>query len=131
MVFGVFDGLHEGHKYFLKEAKKLGGHLTAVVASDEIVKILKGRRSQRNAAERIAHIEKQDSVDGAVIGDSETGSWNIIKKMRPDIVAVGYDQRELKENLEKSLKDFDWPLEVKVIPAYKPEKYHSSILNSH
>jgi len=32
MVFGVFDGLHEGHKSFLRQARKYGGELRAVVA---------------------------------------------------------------------------------------------------
>ncbi|MBI4085151.1 MAG: adenylyltransferase/cytidyltransferase family protein [Candidatus Liptonbacteria bacterium] len=129
IVFGVFDGVHDGHRYFLNEAKKLGDHLTAVVAADKVVEILKGRGPARNIAERIAHIETQDGVDGAVEGDVEIGSWEIVKKLRPDVVALGYDQTELKEDLENSLKDFDWPLKIKIIPAHEPGKYHNSILN--
>ena len=132
MIFGVFDGVHEGHRHFFRETKELGGYLIAVVAPDEVVKILKDRRPNRNVAERIAHIEMQDDVDGAVAGDLEMGSWDIVKKLRPDVVAVGYDQKNLKESLENSLSDFDWPLEIETISAYKPEKYHNSIIkNSH
>ncbi len=129
MVFGVFDGIHEGHSHFFREAKEFGGHLTAVVAPDEVVKILKGRRPNRNIAERIAHIEMQDDVDGAVVGDFEMGSWDIVKKLRPDVVAVGYDQKNLKKSLENSLSDFNWPLEIETISAREPEKYHNSIIN--
>ncbi|MEK7546926.1 MAG: adenylyltransferase/cytidyltransferase family protein [Patescibacteria group bacterium] len=129
MIFGVFDGVHDGHKYFLSEAKKLGDHLTAVVAADKVVEILKGRKPARNIAERIAHIETQDGVDGAIAGDAEMGSWDIVKKFRPDIVAVGYDQKELKEDMENSLKNFDWSLEIKIISPHQPEKYHNSIIN--
>ena len=130
IVFGVFDGIHEGHRHFFREAKELGGHLTAVVAPDEVVKILKGRRPNRNVAERIAHVEMQDDVDGAVVGDMETGSWEIVKKMRPDVIAVGYDQKILKKSLENSMSDFDWPLEIETISAREPEKYHNSLLKS-
>jgi FAD synthetase len=44
IAFGVFDGLHEGHRHFLREARKLGGRLTVAVAHDEAVVMLKGRR---------------------------------------------------------------------------------------
>ena len=42
MVFGVFDGLHEGHKYLLTEAAKLCDELVVVVTLDEAVATLKG-----------------------------------------------------------------------------------------
>ena len=38
LIFGVFDGIHKGHLYFINEAKKQGGHLVAIVARDSIVK---------------------------------------------------------------------------------------------
>ena len=130
MVFGVFDGVHEGHRHFFEEAKKFGDELIAVVATDEVVEILKGKSPINNLAKRVAHVEAEDGVDEAVVGDMEMGSWDIVKKIRPDVVAVGYDQKELKENLESSLSDFDWQLEIKTVSAHKPRKYRSSLLNS-
>ena len=37
LVFGTFDGLHEGHKDFLRQAKQYGDHLTVVVGRDSTV----------------------------------------------------------------------------------------------
>lgn len=130
MVFGVFDGIHEGHRHFFKEAQKLGDHLIAVVAPDENVAALKGKSPKRDLDERLWHIKKEDGVNEAVPGDLENGSWDVIKKYRPDVVAVGYDQKELKENLKNSLDKFGWHLEIKDISAHEPEKYHSSLLVS-
>jgi len=45
MVFGVFDGLHEGHLFFLDEAQKYGDNLIIVVASDINVKNIKKHES--------------------------------------------------------------------------------------
>jgi len=130
MVFGVFDGIHKGHSHFFKEAKELGDYLIAVVAPDEVVKDLKGKAPQNILAERIAHVEAADGVDKAVVGDIEKGSWNIVKKMRPDVIAVGYDQKVLRKNLENSVDEFNWFLEIETISPYEPEKYHSSLLES-
>ena len=35
MATGVFDILHLGHLYFLREARKLGDELVVVVATDK------------------------------------------------------------------------------------------------
>ena len=75
------------------------------------------------------HLEEKDEVNKAVIGDSVMSSWNIVKRFRPDVVAVGYDQKNLKESLEDSMSDFSWPLEIETISAHDPEEYRSSIIN--
>jgi len=45
LVFGTFDGLHDGHRFFLTEARKLGDRLIASVATDEIVERIKKQKS--------------------------------------------------------------------------------------
>jgi FAD synthetase len=128
MVFGVFDGIHEGHRHFLKEAKRLGDYLIVVVAQDHIVAHLKGHFPNINIAERLEHLRLEDGVDEVVIGDRELSTYEVVKKYRPDIIALGYDQTLLKEDLERNLHKFDWPLELKVLSAYEPNIYHSSLL---
>ena len=56
LVFGTFDNLHEGHLYFLSEAKKRGA-LHVSVASNESVNQRKGRVPKQDVAERMAAIE--------------------------------------------------------------------------
>lgn len=129
MAFGVFDGVHEGHRHFLKEARALGNFLIVAVAQDHIVEHLKGHLPKLNLSERFAHLKEEDGVDEVIIGDHELSTWEVVRKYKPDIIALGYDQKLLKEDLEMHVKEFDWPLELKEISAYEPDKYHSSILN--
>lgn len=129
MVFGVFDGIHEGHKAFLKEATTFGEYLIAVVAQNHIVLHLKGRLPQIDIGERLAHLEAEDNVDEVVIGDKELSSWEVIKKYQPDVIALGYDQEILREDLEKHVGDFGYVPEIVVLSGFEPNTCHSSLLN--
>jgi len=129
MVFGVFDGIHDGHRAFFKEARKYGDYLIASVAQDHMAERLKGYLPQNNLARRIDHLKKEDAIDEVVLNDAEIGTYEVVKKHRPDIIALGYDQNALKENLESHLREFDWKPKIVVLGAYKPETHHSRILN--
>lgn len=80
IVFGVFDGVHDGHRAMFKEAKSHGDYLIAVLAQDHIVEHLKGYLPEVNLSERMEHLQKEDLVDEVVIGDPELGTWEIVKK---------------------------------------------------
>lgn len=129
MVFGTFDGLHEGHRALFREAKKYGDYLIAVVAQDGIVAELKGRGPRFTFKERFEALGREDGIDEVIEGDSELGTWEVIKKYQPDVIALGYDQAELKKDLETHLSEFDWHLEIMVLPAHEPTKFKSSLLN--
>lgn len=118
MVFGTFDGLHDGHKAMLKEAKNLGDYLIAVVAQDHIVQHLKGHLPKINLLERFEHLQDVDEVDKVVIGDAETSAWNTVKKYKPDIIAIGHDQELLKEDLEMSFDTLGYEPDIAML------KYH-------
>ena len=130
MVFGTFDGVHEGHREFFKEARRCGDYLIAVVAQDHIIEHLKGRLPNINLAERFENLKKEDSVDEVIIGDKDLGSWEIVKMQKPDVIALGYDQHTLRESLESHLKNLEYKPEIKIMSAYEPNKFHSSRLNS-
>lgn len=129
MIFGVFDGVHEGHRYFFQEAKKLGDYLVVVVAQDHVVEQLKKRATKASLVERAKGLEQERIIDEVVAGDDELGVWNVVKKYRPEIIALGYDQHGLKENLESLRNEFDWQFEIKTIDAYQSHKYHNALLN--
>lgn len=129
MVFGVFDGVHAGHKAFFKEARTHGDYLIAVVAQDVIVEQLKGKRPVKDMAERFAELQELDLVDEVAIGDAELGIYDAVLKHRPDVIALGYDQIALKEDLEANYKKFDWKPKIVVTKAFEPNKYHSSTLH--
>jgi len=128
MVFGAFDGVHEGHRYFLQRAKSLGARLIVVVARDSTIKKLKGRRPRFSLAARMAFVKKEGIAKRVVAGDRAEGSWNILALHRPHIIALGYDQQELRNALEtRKVLVRPFPKLV-AIRAYRPHHYHSSIL---
>ncbi len=130
LVFGVFDGIHDGHRAFFREAKKHGSHLIVAVAQDHIVEYLKGHLPEKNLARRIDDLRKEPTVDEVALGDAELGIYEVVKKHKPSIIALGYDQAALREDFKNHRKEFGWRPKVVVIKAHKPHKYKSSILNN-
>lgn len=129
MAFGVFDGIHEGHRMFLKEAKSCGDYLVAVAAQDSHVELLKGHSPKFCLAERLEALKEESVVDEAIPGDERIGTWGVVKKYRPEIIALGYDQQALKRDLESRMGEFDWHPEIRVMGAHEPRKNHSSLIN--
>lgn len=129
LVFGTFDGLHAGHIFFLEQAKKLG-EVHALVASKESVEARKHRPSIYTLDQRLNMVKETGLVDYIIAGDKTLHGWAKMKKIKPDIVLVGYDQKELTKALEKEKNDFDFNFQIKVGKALNPKKLHSSILNT-
>ncbi len=129
MVFGVFDGLHEGHFHFLSEAKKYGKELIVVIAHDQTAFRLKNRPPKTTLTDRIIAVSKQKMVTEAVPGDNTEGIWEVVWKYKPDVIALGYDQERLHEALVRDQAMFSWPIEFIVINSHKPDEFHSSLLS--
>ena len=103
IVFGSFDPLHMGHLSFFKQARVLGDSLTVVVARDERIKALKGRKPKAGEALRVEAVRQAKIADKVILGD-RAGEYQVINREEFDIIAVGYDQmvpEELKNNLKK------------------------------
>ena len=131
LTFGTFDGVHDGHRNMLAQAKELGSELVVAIAPDHIVQELKGTNPDFNFERRLELLTKEQSVDVAIKGDSKTGSWEILSELQPQIIALGYDQRELESSLHTHLQS--WPAgqekpKIVVLEAYKPETLHNSLL---
>lgn len=128
MVFGTFDGLHDGHRFFLREARKLGDRLIAAVAQETVVKKLKGRTPREPLSKRLAGLRASGLVDEAAPGDTRLGNWSAIKKYAPDTIALGYDQDALTEALADFIQKENLPITLVRLPAHHPDKHHSSFL---
>lgn len=120
MIFGTFDGIHNGHKSLISQARKQGDHLIAIVAKDNTVKKIKGRFPCIREEQRLKEIK--EFADTAVLG-YENDYYRIIKEIKPDIICLGYDQN----SFDKGLSGLNIP--VYRMQELEPEKYHSSILN--
>lgn len=125
---GVFDLLHYGHVKYLEEAKKIGGEdakLIVIVARDSTVRRLKGKNPIISEDQRRALVEALKPVDIALLGYEDLSFEKAIEKVMPDIIAVGYDQDYIWNELQSIVKERK--LGVKVV---RIEKFGSEELNS-
>lgn len=102
MASGTFDLLHMGHIYYLKEAKKLGETLIVVVACDETVRKMKHEPVTPEQM-RVNIIRELKMVDDAVLGHKED-MYKIVEEIKPDIIALGYDQIHDEKKIRTELK---------------------------
>ena len=123
MVFGVFDGLHEGHQYFLSQAEKECRELIVVLTRPETTIYFKGKAPVHTYEKRMADIELFNPKLEIIQGDKTPGAWEVIKEYKPDIIFLGYDQ----EKIAQELKRINIPHIF--ISAHFPERYKSRILN--
>ena len=122
LVFGTFDLLHPGHRYFLKQAKQRGDYLVVVVARDENVKKIKGKLPKDSEKKRKQNLEALNYIDEVYLGHRDLRKkQKLLKKIKPDIVCLGYDQ---EVNFRSKCVD------VEKIKSFHPNKYKSSLLSN-
>lgn len=128
MIFGTFDGVHEGHRFVFKKAREYGDILLAVVALDETVLTLKGRKPVFNEDIRLKEI-LEEKVDNAVLGNVQD-KYKVLSEHKPDIICLGYDQNSFTDTLRIEL-DKRGLSHTKVVrlESYKPDIYKSSRIN--
>jgi len=102
MATGTFDILHPGHIYFLKEAKKLGDQLVVVVATDATVRKLKHEPVNPEHV-RLSLIKELKTVDEAYLG-YEDDMYRIVEEIKPDVIALGFDQIHDENRIKAELK---------------------------
>jgi FAD synthetase len=92
LVGGVFDILHPGHLHTLKAAKSYGDVLVVVVArSSTALKINKSRIIYHDEIQRKELVSSIRCVDIAIVGFEGT-LYKTVEYVKPDIIALGYDQ---------------------------------------
>lgn len=129
LASGVFDLLHYGHIRFLEEAKRLGGpdsRLVVIVARDETVLRLKGRRPVIPEDQRRALVEALKVVDEALLGYEDMKLEAVIERVRPDIIAVGYDQEGIEKEVGRIVMERGLNLKVEKIGRFGDDELNSS-----
>jgi len=131
ICFGTFDFFHPGHLFYLKEAKKFGNYLIVVVANDKTVEKLKGKKPYFEQKERLKIIKNLRIVDKAILAKeakNQDEMFEILKKEKPKVIALGYDQRVDTKALNKWLKKNKISAKIVRIKPYKQKNFKSSKL---
>jgi len=90
---GCFDILHAGHVTYLERARSEGTRLLVGLNTDESTRRLKGpSRPVNSEADRATVLAALSSVDGVVLFGEDT-PLELIRALRPDILAKGADYR--------------------------------------
>jgi len=104
LVGGCFDILHLGHVTFLEKAKAKGDILIVLLESDKNISENKGKdrpiNNQENRAKFLSKLKMVDKVIKLPYMKSDEEYLKIIKKIKPEIIAVS----EKDENLDKKMK---------------------------
>ena len=90
MATGVFELLHPGHLNYLAEAKRLRDELVVVVARDSTARKFKHEPITPESS-RVQLVAALKPVDRALLGH-EGDIYAILDEIRPDVVALGFDQ---------------------------------------
>ena len=128
IVFGIFDGVHGGHRALFAQAREHGDELVVIVGRDEICRKLKNKTPRFREEERRKLVEAEALVDRAVLGDTELSSYAVLEDLAPDAVCLGYDQQELGEDFASWAKANNKDIKLVFAKAHKPEIYQSSLI---
>ena len=99
-----------------------------IVARDKTVKKIKNHLSTKNEIERLRDVRKCKLVNEVKLGH-EDNPYQIIKEINPEVICLGYDQKAFTENLPKELEKMGLKTKIYRMKPYRPEKYHSLIIN--
>ena len=126
MVFGTFNIIHPGHLNFFKQAKK-HGDLFVVIGRDRTVKQIKGKKPRYSEKVRQKNVIKLKIAQAVYLGNL-VDPYKIIEKLKPDIIALGYDQNSYTKNLKAELKKRKISAKIIRLKPYHPDKYKSSYI---
>jgi FAD synthetase len=129
LASGVFDLLHLGHVRFLEEAKKAGGknaELIVIIARDSTVENKKGRKPVMSENQRRALVESLKVVDEAVLGFEKFDLGDVVERIKPDVIALGYDQTEVEKATRQYVNNHKLDIRVVRIGKFEEDELDSS-----
>jgi FAD synthetase len=129
LASGVFDLLHLGHVRFLEEAKRKGGEnakLITIIATDNTVEKSKGRKPIMSEDQRCALVRSLRVVDEAVLGYENMDIGEVIGKIKPDVIALGYDQFDMENEVKTYVSKNKLSVEIVRIGKFAENALDSS-----
>jgi len=131
--FGTFDNFHPGHFSYLSQAFSLADEIVVIIARDENVERIKGKRPRQNELIRKKEVENflnQEKIKGKVDLGYKSEPLRVIAKYRPDYIALGYDQIADENKIRDIIKELGLKTKVVRLKSYYPERFKSSILGN-
>lgn len=129
LASGTFDLLHLGHVKYLEEAKKAGGRnaeLMVIVARDGTVEKRRGTKSIVPENQRRALVGSLRVVDDAILGYEDFDIEKVIQKIKPDVIALGYDRGDIGQTVRNYIKEKGLKIKVVKIGKFEEEELNSS-----
>ena len=123
---GVFDIIHPGHIYTLNAAKALGDVLVVVVATDNTSEKMKKRRPLHTQEQRQELVNSLSMVDLCLVGQ-EDDIFKTVDLVRPQIIALGYDQVHQEKFITDGCKRIKLDAKVARLQSPIPESSSSKI----
>jgi len=123
---GVFDIIHPGHISTLNAAKALGDVLVVVVATDNTSEKMKNRKPLHSQEQRQELVNSLSMVDLCLIGQ-ETDIFKTVNRVRPQIIALGYDQVHQEKFITDGCKRINLDAKVARLQSPTPEISSSKI----
>jgi FAD synthetase len=127
-IGGGFEIIHYGHVYTIEKAKALGDALVVSVARDSTIRGRKKREPIVGENDRVKLLSALRSVDAAILG-VEGDIYITLKRVSPDIVALGYDQYHLEDEIRKEAKRRRMKVRVVRLDSPYPGIKTSRLLN--
>jgi len=114
---GVFDIIHPGHIHTLTAAKALGDVLVVAIATDKTAQKMKKMSPLHDQKLRCELVSSLSMVDEAIVGHEED-IFETVKEVKPDIIALGYDQIHQEKFISDGCKRLS--LDVKIVRLQSP-----------
>jgi len=129
LASGTFDLLHLGHVKYLEEAKRAGGRnaeLIVIVARDSTVEKRRGTKPIVPENQRRALVGSIKVVDDAILGYEDFDIEKVIQKIKPDVIALGYDRSDIQQAVRHYVKENRLVIKVVKIGKFEEEELNSS-----
>jgi len=123
---GVFDIIHPGHIHTLKAAKNLGDVLVVAIATDKTAEKMKKRLPLHSQDQRKMLVDALSVVDVGIVGNEED-LFKTVDLIRPQIIALGYDQVHQEKFITEGCKKINLNVTVARLQSPIPEVSSSII----
>ncbi len=123
---GVFDIIHPGHIHTLRSAKALGDILVVVIARNVTALKSKGNPPIHDEKFRQELVSSLKFVDIAILGH-EGDIFKTVELVKPNIIALGYDQVHQEKTIVEECKKRGLNVQVVRLQSPMPDFKSSSI----